>query len=148
MHLRSWIGLKRRSKLTKIYYKNDLRKNDHFYVLECTNKQNVITECIIKILEAKKNYILKITTKLEDTAPKTYWAILNRLLFNKRIPPIPPLLVDGSFFSDYCEKANLFNNLFATTCTPIKNNNVLPPLSYKTNNRISSFLFEVRIYYQ
>ena len=88
------------------------------------------------------------TTRLEDTAPKTYWAILNRLLFNKRIPPIPPLLVDGSFFSDYCEKANLFNNLFATTCTPIKNNNVLPPLSYKTNNRISSFLFEVRIYYQ
>ena len=134
--------------MTKIYYKNDLRKNDHVYVLEFTNKQNVLTECTIKILEAKKNYILKMTTKLEDTAPKTYWAILNRLLFNKRIPPIPPLLVDGSFVSDYCEKANLFNNLFATTCTPIKNNNVLPPLSYKTNNRISSFLFEVRIYYQ
>ena len=62
------------------------------------------------------------TTKLEDsnTAPKTYWAILNSLLYNKKIPAIPPLLVDGSFISDYREKANVFNDFFATICTPIK----------------------------
>ena len=54
------------------------------------------------------------TTKLEhsDTAPKTYWAILNRLLYNKIIPAIPPLFIDSSFISDYCKKANLFNNFF------------------------------------
>ena len=36
-------------------------------------------------------------TKLEDsnTAPKTYWAILNRLFFSKKILAIPPLPVDG-----------------------------------------------------
>ena len=36
----------------------------------------------MKIPEAKKNYILKLTTKLEhsNTAPKTYWAILNLLM--------------------------------------------------------------------
>ena len=62
------------------------------------------------------------TTKLEDsnTAPKSYWAILNRLLYNKKIPAIPPLLVDGSFISDYREKANVFNGFFATICTPVK----------------------------
>ena len=81
------------------------------------------------------------TTKLEhsNTAPKTFWAILNHLLYNKKIPAIPPLFVDGSFISDYCKKANLFNNFFVSICTPIKSNSVLPPLLYKTNTRINYF---------
>ena len=81
------------------------------------------------------------TTKLEysNAAPKTYWAILNRLLYNKKIPAIPPLFVDGSFISGYYKKANIFNNFFVSICTLIKNNSVLPPLLYKTNNRINSF---------
>ena len=51
------------------------------------------------------------TTKLEDsnTVPKTYWAILNRLLYNKKISALPPLFVDGSFISDYFKKANFLN---------------------------------------
>ena len=70
------------------------------------------------------------TTKLEgsNTALKTYWAILNRLLYNKKIPAISPLFVDGSFISDYCKKASLFNTFFVSICPPIKNNGVLPPL--------------------
>ena len=46
------------------------------------------------------------TSKLEDsnTASKTYWSILNRFLYNKKIPAIPHLLVDSNFFSDFCEK--------------------------------------------
>ena len=40
------------------------------------------------------------TTKLEDsnTAPKTYWVTVNRFLYNKKIPAVPPLLVYGSLF--------------------------------------------------
>ena len=36
---------------------------------------------------AKKNYILKMTKKLTDsyTSSKTYWTILNRLLYNKKL---------------------------------------------------------------
>ena len=81
------------------------------------------------------------TTKLQysNAAPKTYWAILNRLLCNKKIPAIPPLFVEGSFISDSCKKANFFNNFFFSICTPIKDNSVLPPLLYKTNTRIKSF---------
>ena len=92
--------------MTKIYHKNGLRKSDQIKVLE------KLAECTKEILEAKKNYILKMTTKLEysNAAPKTYWAILNRLLYNKKIPAIPPLFVDGSFISDYSKKANFFNN--------------------------------------
>ena len=54
------------------------------------------------------------TSKLADshTAPKTYWTLLNRLLYNKKIPAIPPLLVDGKFVSDFYEKSNIFNSFF------------------------------------
>ena len=99
------------------------------------------TECTNEILEAKKNYILKISEKLEDshTAPKAYWTILNRLIYNKKIPAIPPLFVEGNFISDFCAKAIIFNNNFASICTPIKNASVLPPFSYKTNTRMDSF---------
>ena len=62
------------------------------------------------------------TTKLQDpkTAAKTYRAILSRPLYKKKIPAIPPLFVNGKFVSDFCEKANLFNNFFASICTPKK----------------------------
>ena len=54
------------------------------------------------------------TDKLQNpyTAPETYWAILSCLLYNKKIPGIPSLLADGKFVSDFCGKANLFNNFF------------------------------------
>ena len=41
-----------------------------------------------------------------------YWAILSRLLYKKKIPAISPLFVNGKFVSDFCEKANLFQNFF------------------------------------
>ena len=46
---------------------------------------------------AKDKYIVKMSEKLNDpiTAPKTYWKIINRFLSNKKIPAIPPLLVNG-----------------------------------------------------
>ena len=55
------------------------------------------------------------TTKLQDpeTAAKTYWAILIRLICKKKIPAIPPLFVNGKLASDFYKKTNLFNNFFA-----------------------------------
>ena len=52
---------------------------------------------------------------------------------------IPRLLVDGDFVSDINKKANLFNNYFASICTPIKNASILPYFSYRTNSKINSF---------
>ena len=128
-------SLKERCKLTNFFYKNGQRKTDYDKVLEKSE------ECTKQILEAKKNYILKMTKKLADsnTSPKAYWAILNRLLYNKKIPTIPPLLVDGKLVSDFCKKANIFNNFFASICTPIDNTSCLPSFSYRTRNRIKSF---------
>ena len=128
-------SLKQRSKLTKIFYKNGQKNSDYIKVLEKSE------ECTSLISEAKKNYILKMTSKLEDsnTASKTYWPILNCFLYNKKIHAIPPLLVDGNFIPGFCEKANLFNNCFASICTAIKNNSRLCPFIYKARIRIYCF---------
>ena len=49
------------------------------------------------------------------------------------------LFIDGKFVSDFYKKANIFNNLFASMCTPIKNASILPAFSYRTEQRINSF---------
>ena len=94
--------LKERSKLRKYFYRNGQRESD------CDKVSEKSAECIREILEAKRQYILKMTSKLEDafSTPKTYWTIINHLLYNKNIPAILPLLVDGNFVSDFNKKAN------------------------------------------
>ena len=69
-------SLEERSKLTEIFYENNQRKTDHEKVLEKA------TECTDEILEAEKNYIFKMSKKLEDshTAPKAYCTILNHYI--------------------------------------------------------------------
>ena len=126
---------KERSKLTKYFYRNGQRESDRNKVLEKP------AEYTREILEPKKQYILKMTNKLEDyfTAPKTYWTIINHLLYNNKIPAIPPLLVHGNFVSDFNKKANVFNNCFASVCTSIKNAITLSYFSYRMNSRINSF---------
>ena len=80
-------------------------------------------------------------SKLNDpeAAPKTYWSTLNRFLYNKKIPSIPPLLVNYKFISDFCLKPNLFNDFFASICTTINNGSTLPQFAYKTDVKINSF---------
>ena len=80
------------------------------------------------------------TKKLADstTSSKTYWTILNRLLCNKKLPTITPLLVDDKLVSDFCKKANISNNFFASICTPIDNTSYLPSFSYRTGSMIKS----------
>ena len=57
----------------------------------------------------------------------------------KKNPAIPSLLVNGKFVSDFCTKANLFNDFFASIYTPINKGSTMPPFAYKTNVRINSF---------
>ena len=100
-------SLKERSKLTKIFCKSGQRKTDHEKVME-----KATAECINEILQAKKNYLLEMSKKLENfhTAPNAHWTILNRLINNKKNPAIPPPFVDGIFFSDFCQNKKNFNN--------------------------------------
>ena len=70
---------------------------------------------------------------------KTYWSIIYKFLSNKKTPIIPSVFVNGELVSDLEQKANLFNNYFASQCTPIKNSSKLPNFSYKTEKILTSF---------
>lgn len=58
---------------------------------------------------------------MEDAniAAKMYCTILTQLLYDKKIPAITLLFVDGEFVSDFLQKLS-FNNFFASVYGPIK----------------------------
>ena len=76
-----------------------------------------------------------------STAPKTYWSILNSFLSNKKIPIIPPILVNDKAVSNFAEMAELFNSYFASQCTPVTNKSRLPSLEFKTGKRMEKITF-------
>ena len=55
---------------------------------------------------------------------------------NIKIPTIPPLLVNGTFVTDFGKKAGVFNIFFTNQCSIIDNGSVLPEISYKTNKQL------------
>ena len=83
---------------------------DHMMYNSWDMVRNEYVDCIKKITQAKNNYIHKVIVKLQNhsTAPKWYWAILTHLLYNKKIPEIPLLLVNGKFVSDFLWKSKSF----------------------------------------
>ena len=78
-----------------------------------------VNECAKLIIESKDKHLVKLSSKLDnpDTAPKTYWSIINKFLNNKKIPIIPPIFYEGELISDFGKKAQLFNNHFASQCS-------------------------------
>ena len=101
--------LREKSKMTKKYYKYGKMKSHLDELQEKTD------ECMALILDAKEKYVRCISNKLNAplAALKTYWSILNRFLNNRKIPEIPPLLVNGDIITNFSEKADLFNKFFA-----------------------------------
>ena len=71
--------------------------------------------------QKKKKNLIRLSAKVKDPsiAPKTYWSILNRFLSNKKIPIIPPILVDDKVVSNFAEKAKVFNSYFVSQCTSV-----------------------------
>ena len=130
--------LKERSKITKEFY----RKGQDPTVFTELNK--ISSECSNLIINAKMGYIQKKSNALNDknTDPKVYWTILNNILHNIKIPSIPPILASGKTITNIVEKANLFNNFFASQCTPLENTSKLPPLLMKTDKRLNTISFK------
>ena len=126
--------LRERSNSVKRYYKNGKKNTDLEKALTKSN------ECTEIILADKEKNINELSKKLSnhETAPKTYWEILNRFLSNKKIPSIPPLLVNVEMISNFSKKAELFNKFFASQCTPLSKTSTLPPLTIRTDKRLSS----------
>ena len=62
--------------------------------------QEKTDECTALVLDAREKYVRYMGNKRSDplTAPKIYWSILNRFLNNRKIPAIPPFLVNGDIY--------------------------------------------------
>ena len=118
--------LRKQSKLTKTYFKNGKSEND-------LDKLNIISNEYIKLtLHSKEKHVWEMSEKLNNclSVPKTYLAILNRVLNNIKIPLISPLLVNG-------EKTELFNKLLFSQCSLVKNSSTLPSYQVRTNKAIN-----------
>ena len=73
------------------------------------------------------------------TSAKSYWSILKILYNGKKIPSIPPILINNKLISKFKEKANHFNTFFAARCTPVFNDSMLPlVITPVTNASLSS----------
>ena len=72
-----------------------------------------------------------------ETAPKTYWKILNHFLRNKKKPSIPPLSVNRKM--KFFKKGELFNTLFASQCMPLcmplRKDDILPIIKSLNSNK-------------
>ena len=125
-------SLRKRAKLTKLFYKNP---SDSLKELLMSKS----TECSNLIVTAKENYQKKMAEKLDNpfTAPKASWSILSNILGKRKTPNIPPLIVNDFVVSDFTTKANLFNNFFASQCSPVVNSSTIPNFCYKIQKRIS-----------
>ena len=101
--------------------------------------QTLINEINTLITSTKDLYYDNLAKKLNNPLlqAKTYWSILKTFYNDKKIPIIPPLLIDNKLVTDIETKANIFNKFFADQCSPLKNDSVTP------NNQI--FLTQSRL---
>ena len=71
------------------------------------------TQCVTNttINNAKSKYLTNLGNKICDpnTGPKCFWTAFNRLLNNKKITNIPPLIENDTYVSCFKEKAGIFN---------------------------------------
>ena len=104
----------------KINLKKSLSRSKNFIGL-----QNLAIEILELISIRKEEYYNNLSKKLNynnlsknfndpNTSVKTYWLILKSFYKGNMVPLIPPLLVNNKIVSDFTEKANLFNDFFAS----------------------------------
>ena len=104
-----------------------------------------ITELNELISKTKTLYYENLAKKLNNPLlqAKTYWSILKTFYNDKKIPLIPPPLIDDRFATDIWTKANIFNKFFDEQCTPLRNGSVLPVNQmFLTQARLQSFDFK------
>ena len=107
--------------------------------------ETLITEINDLVISAKDLYNNNLANKLNNPLlqAKTYWSILKTFYNDKKIPIIPPLLIDNKFVTDIKSKADIFNKFFADQCTPLRNGSVLPQNQiFQTQSRLCTLHFD------
>ena len=75
------------------------------------------------ITERKNEYNFHLSQTLSNpaTSAKTYWTILKTFYSGKKIPSIPPRVINDQLITDFLEKANFFSLYFAKQCSSVEN---------------------------
>ena len=90
------------------------------------------------LVDVRKNIKITYPSSYPMTNAKTYWWLLKIFYNGKKVPIISPLLIDDKDTSDFVEKANSFNNYFASQRAPLKNHGK----TYTTRTKLSLIKFE------
>ena len=132
------LKIKAKDNMYNKYLQNGRFESD-FVLLE-----TLITELNKLIATTKALYYENLGKKLNNPLlqTKTYWSILKTFYNGKKIPLIPPLLVNDKFVTDIKTKVDIFNKFFAEQCTPLKNDSKIPINQiFLTQSRLSSLDF-------
>ena len=127
--------IKTKNLFFKQYIQNGRFEGDYVFL------QALITDINELISSTKNLYYENLAKKLNNPLlqAKTYWSILKTFYNEKKIPLIPPLLVDNNSVTDIQTKANIFNKFFAQQCTPLEISSVLPVnQKFLTQSRLNS----------
>ena len=71
-----------------------------------------------------------------------FWSVVNRIAGKKKETNIPPLLEDGVFINSFPDKANIFNEFFASQCNPLENDSSLPLFQVLSPNELSTIVID------
>ena len=104
-------------------YQTSSKTAQDFFVLD--NVSRYLNE---EIELSKQKYYNDLSSKLNDplTNRKKYWTLLKTLINGKKVPVIPPLLINNLYISNFNEKANAFNNFFSNQCSSIDTGSEIP----------------------
>ena len=106
--------------------------------------QQAIIEVSELIYEKKNDYYNALATKLSDptTSSKTYWSVLKIFYNTKKVPVIPPVLIENKSETDFFKKLITSIRLLLLKCTPPSNTNSLPSsLDLEAEARVTSINF-------
>ena len=106
--------------------------------------QQAITEVSDLIYEKKNDYYNALAKKLSDstTSFKTYWSISKTFYNTKKVPIMPPILIENKLETDFLKKLITLISFFASKCTPLSNSSSLPSsFDLETEARLTSINF-------
>ena len=119
-HIKRLINLK--NEIFKKYLKGG--RPDSVY----ENLQTITWDLTEAVSSSKNVYCEPLANKLNDlnTSAKAYRSIIQTLFNGKKVPVIPPILVNNNLVSSFKDKANIFNDFFSKQCQRIPNNSTRP----------------------
>ena len=118
----------------KEYIRSSMRHN--YYV----RLENLTNELSNLIRDTKTEYHSKLAAKLVNpsTSAKICWSILKTFANGRKVPVIPPLLINNEFISNFKTEANYFSRFFNQQCTAISTDSSIPfSVNLATNEAVT-----------